>query len=50
MHNLLTIASLNDHSVFSIMARVEDDIQFSSSQLSADYNLLEAVQEVGTRY
>ncbi|RGP72472.1 alcohol dehydrogenase [Fusarium sporotrichioides] len=31
--------------VFSIMARVEDDIQFSSSQLSSDFTLLEAAQE-----
>ncbi|EKJ68364.1 hypothetical protein FPSE_11372 [Fusarium pseudograminearum CS3096] len=37
--------NLNDHSVFSIMARVEDDLQFSSSQLSSDFTLLEAAQE-----
>lgn len=29
------------------MARVEDDLQFSSSQLSSDFTLLEAAQEVG---
>ncbi|RGP74494.1 gmc oxidoreductase [Fusarium longipes] len=38
--------NLNDHSVFSIMARVGDEIQFSSSQLSSDFALLEAAQEV----
>ncbi|KAM0302774.1 hypothetical protein ACHAPM_004777 [Fusarium culmorum] len=37
--------NLNDHSVFSIMARVEDDLQLSSSQLSSDFTLLEAAQE-----
>ncbi|KAF5026013.1 hypothetical protein F66182_1915 [Fusarium sp. NRRL 66182] len=36
---------LNDHNVFSIMARVGDELQFSSSQLASDFTLLQAAQE-----
>jgi hypothetical protein len=38
--------SLNDHSVFSIMARVGDEIKFSSSQLATDFTMLQEAQEV----
>ncbi|WZH39179.1 alcohol dehydrogenase [Fusarium acuminatum] len=36
---------LNDHSVFSIMARVGDEIKFSSSQLATDFIMLQEAQE-----